>query len=189
MQKYTRCRLCLFSYNDNQDKDTYFDKDGLIWKCAENCQKALNNSSYFNNMTIAFVPYDIVNHQYLTIVGYKHHIFYGLFNGNDNHIYFEDNNSKIINLDDDYIALLEERFTNELNNPSSIPNKPLITAWEDTIPLLDKVIELENNLEKAPENVRKRMLQHYDEQLDILVKTFENNNLENSQITIENYTP
>ncbi len=84
---------------------------------------------------------------------------------------------------------MEERFTNEINNPTHINDDRIQSGWKNVLPLLDEVIELEDNIKNAPENVRKRMLQHYDEQLDILVKTFENNNLENSQITIENYTP
>ncbi len=184
MQSAARLRLCLFSFDNEQNNDDYQDKKSLLERCGRSCTSALKNFKCNDRLVIAHIPYDTRNDIHLSIIGYKGHVFYGFFNTETGKISFEDNNNQVINLKSKYIDKLEERFVNEINNPTHIKDDGIQSAWNEVLPLLDKCIEYDKALENIPEKIRNRMLQQYDEQLNTFIEAYENDNLEHVEISI-----
>ena len=129
-----------------KDKDKY-----LITKAS--LEKEINqiaNYKQFNNNFCA-VLIDSKTKTYLTVYDYKEHIFVGIYNLQNKKIHFYDNGN-VENISKLRIGTLFLKFQNNaLFKTYENANIQLENAWKRVIPLLDKVIDIEENYEKYKE--------------------------------------
>lgn len=101
------------------------------------------------NKNIVIASFKINAETYLSAISYKNNFYLGIYNYNNNNITFNVKINSII--DKDYFIRIINRLTNYVKNNIQ-PNYEInslgyyiLRAWEETYPLLDKVIEVQNS--------------------------------------------
>lgn len=126
-----------------KDKDKYL----IIKALLEKEIKQIENYKQFDNNFCA-VLIDSKTKTYLTVYDYKEHIFIGIYNLQNKKIYFYDNGN-VENISKLRIGTLFLKFQNNaLFKTYENANIQLENAWKRVIPLLDKVIDIEENYER-----------------------------------------
>ena len=194
MQTTTRFHLCLFALNDDSLENAveYNNKTASLYECVHFCQDALLAASIPNNKTaLAQIPYDMETGTYLCLAGYKNRIFCGIYNSDNKTIRFEDKSGYLVNWNDSQLGRLESAFRmscNYLSQGKDCGISEIKTAWSKAIPLLDKVIDYQEKIEKLPEDERNRedMSLRMEETIDACVREYENGFCLGAANTVEN---
>ncbi len=187
MENISRFCLCYFSYDvSSQDKDAYSQNQALINECMRRCRESLASLPYEAPPVIAHVQYDVKlknlkDVRRISFIGYKGHVFCGLYKNGT--ISFKDEENQFQIFDGDrQLAKLESLFKSACRAASQnryYAIKEIAEAWRQTIPLLDAVIEYERQLKKLKEKDYNRIKHSldYDKTIDYLVHEYEAGNM------------
>ncbi len=193
MQSIARFNLCYFSCpNSEVAHMEYSNKQSLLHGCYQKCKEAYVDAFTKKVGSVCgHVAYSSSDKTFLTFYGYRGYVFCGIYNLNDCKIHFNDHTDFLINLQDYQIDKLESIFRiNCSRMVSGNQDKTLNIhkAWENTEPLLNKIIEYDKELSCMSESdknfVRRNLI--YNEHIDFLVSQYENSSVSAKSQTTSN---
>ncbi len=188
MQSIIRFYLCKFNCSNTiEAQEKYTSNEALMIECVNHCKAQLLTTPV-KDIVVSQTKYDTATRRYLSLVGYKGHIFCGLYNANDKMIHFEDTDCIFEKYDiDSQIAKLESIFISNCKRSvkeqgATIPE--IQNAWKTTLPLLDKIIRYEHSLELISSDADLKKSLKHDEVLDQLISDYENNIQKQTNLTL-----
>lgn len=120
---------------------------------------------------------DYTPEQYLCACFYKNRLFFGVQNKKTSYIFFNDKSEQFAYMTPKALFALSDRMEfaimNKKHNRQRVPEIAAIEVWKKQIPLLDKIVSFEEEIDKLPE--RKRSLLRtstiYDAFIDKIIDT------------------
>lgn len=157
MQTLQRCSYALASYDrQTQDHGIYLEKKRLLEQSCKNMVKQLKGSHIKEKMIAVNARYS--EEKYLTACIYKGTLFVGFQDKETKQISLDDRSNAFVTMPNDSPSSLEFRIENAIadaeKNRENQMSKHLTPSWEKLAPMLDKIIEFENELKKLPESKR-----------------------------------
>lgn len=176
MEKITRTCCMNFAFKEGQDEQSYLTNMNLLQKVMKECEAYAKQ--FQGIQAVCAFPYNKKEGEILSSFMYKEHMFLGLYNAKDQSISFHDKHCEFAKLDASILTNFSQRIKNSIDRENEGIHlqyaKGLEKAWEDKIPLLNKLIEYDKTVESAPDVIKNRIKHslEYDKQIDRMINTY-----------------
>ena len=161
MEKYKRCAYALASFDDKtQDPNKYREKQYLLEKCCENINTHINTCEKPNKTLAASANYS--DEKYITACVYKQKLFVGFQNKISKEISLNDDSNCFVNSPKVSYFKLESRIKNAIDwhirGDNLNMSERLVSEWDKLTPLLETLIDYENNFEQLPDDKKQFLI-------------------------------
>lgn len=153
MQTVSRCAYALASYDKKtQNHDIYTEKKASLEECCNNIRCHIKLHLPCSDFVAVNALYS--KEKNISLCCYKNTLFIGFQDKNTKQISLDDRSNSFVFMSVDSPEKLQERMINALSDAEkgrpNIMSQQLKTMWKPLLPVLDKIVEQENEFKKLP---------------------------------------
>ena len=162
------------------------DKKSLLEDTCKKIEKEITSINYSQTIC-CYIPFNRQEQKYLSLFYYEKNLFVGIYNSKTNVISFDGDELSLFTLNTYSMDSLYTRIEASMRDIEIERENKIKAAWNEKIPLLNKIIELKNNINELPKERQDYIYSNliYDKKIDDLINNYETQEKNNEKYEID----